>query len=75
VTGTDIVIVEPYLAGTSVAQVAAALSDRPMRIRAIGVTDPELEHYGSPADLRSAHGLDSRGIRRAIERGVTQIAV
>jgi transketolase len=75
VTGSDIVIIEPYLAGTSVAQVAAALSDRPMRIRAVGVTDPELQHYGIPAELRAAHGLDSQGIRRALERDVTQIAV
>ena len=75
VTGTDIVVVEPYLAGTSVGQVAAALADRPMRIRAVGVTDPEMQHYGSPGELRSAHGLDSDGIRRAIERGVSQIAV
>jgi transketolase len=75
VTGTDIVVVEPYLAGTSVGGVAAALSDRPMRIRAIGITNPELEHYGSPEELRKAHGLDSEGIRRSLERGVTQVAV
>ena len=75
VTGTDVVVVEPYLAGTSVGQVAAALSDRPMRIRAAGVTDPEMQHYGSPRELRAAHGLDSEGIRHAIERGITQIAV
>jgi transketolase len=74
-TGTDIVVVEPYLAGTSVPAVAAALSDRPMRIRAIGVTDPEIMHYGTPGELRSAHGLDAAGIRLALERGVTQIAV
>lgn len=75
VIGSDIVVVEPYLAGTSVVEVAAALSDRPMRIRAIGVTEPELMHYGSPGELRSAHGLDAAGIRRALELGVTQIAV
>ena len=75
VIGSDIVVVEPYLAGTSVAEVAAALSDRPTRIRAIGVTDPEMMHYGSPDELRSAHGLDAAGIRLALERGVTQIAV
>lgn len=74
VVGDDLVVVEPYLAGTSVAQVAAALSDRPMRIRAVGVTDPELMHYGSPAELRRAHGLDAAGIRLALERGVTQVA-
>jgi transketolase len=75
VFGDDVVVVEPYLAGTSVAQVAAALSDRPVRIRAIGVTDPELMHYGSPEELRRAHGLDAVGIRRALETGITQIAL
>jgi transketolase len=75
VSGTEIVVVEPYLAGTSVGQVAAALSDRPMRIRAIGVTDPEMMHYGTPAELRSAHGLDAHGIRLALESGITQVAV
>ncbi|MCZ7533942.1 MAG: transketolase [Acidimicrobiia bacterium] len=74
VVGSEIVVVEPYLVGTSVAQVAAALSDRPMRIKAIGVTDPELSHYGTPRELRAVHGLDTDGIRTALEHGIAQVA-
>lgn len=62
--GDDITIVEPYLAGTSVSTIAAAFSDRAMRIHAHGIRDPELRRYGSPRDHRRAHGLDSAGIRR-----------
>ena len=36
VRGTDVVLVEPYLAGTSSAEVSAALSDRPHRLLALG---------------------------------------
>ena len=68
VIGETIAIVEPTLAGTTVGEVAAALNHRPMRIVGIGVQDPELMHYGSPDELRAAHGLDVAGIRRQIER-------
>ncbi|KAA3638237.1 MAG: transketolase [Armatimonadetes bacterium] len=74
VVGSEIVVVEPYLVGSSVPPVAAALSDRPMRIRAIGVTNPELAHYGTPRELRAAHGLDADGLRAALEHGIAQIA-
>ena len=67
-------IVEPYLAGTSVAEVAAAVADTPTRIRAVGITNPEMQHYGNPRELRAAHGLDAVGIRRALESGRTQVA-
>jgi transketolase len=68
VVGTDLVVIEPYLEGTSVHQLTSTLSDRPMRIRSIGVEDPELAHYGTPEELRAAHGLDAVGIRRALDR-------
>lgn len=74
VVGTDIVIVEPYLAGTFVAEVAAAMADTPTRIRAVGITNPEMQHYGTPMELRAAHGLDAVGIRHALESGKTQVA-
>lgn len=74
VIGTDIAVVEPYLAGTSVAEIAAAVADTPTRIRAIGVTEPELQHYKTPKELRSAHGLDAEGIRKALDGGHTQLA-
>jgi transketolase len=64
----DVVIVEPYLAGTSAARVAAALIDRPHRLLSIGVTNPELRRYGTRAEHRIAHGLDARGIRASLER-------
>ena len=67
VTGTDIVLVEPYLAGTSSAEVARALADRPHRLLALGVQNVELRRYGIGQDHRAAHGLDAAGIRRSLE--------
>ncbi len=66
VAGDDLVIIEPYLAGTSAGRVADALSNRPMRIRSHGVHQPEVGHYGSPRDHRRFHGLDARGIREFV---------
>jgi transketolase len=65
--GTDVVLVEPYLAGTSSAEVARALVDRPHRLLALGVETPELRRYGTPAEHRAAHGLDAAGIRAALD--------
>jgi transketolase len=67
VTGTDVVLVEPYLAGTSSAEVARALADRPHRLLALGVQNVELRRYGTGRDHRAAHGLDAAGIRRSLE--------
>jgi transketolase len=66
-SGRDIVLIEPYLAGTSTAEVAAALIDRPTRILSLGVPLGEFRHYGKPAEHRAAHGLDARGIRASID--------
>lgn len=66
-TGTDLLIVEPWLAGTSTARVAEALADRAMRFHAHGVTDPETGRYGSTADHARLHGLDAGGIRRRLD--------
>jgi transketolase len=68
VAKSDVVLVEPYLAGTSAGEVAAALVDRPTRIFSIGVPLGEFRHYGTPAEHRAAHGLDARGIRASLER-------
>jgi transketolase len=68
--GTDVVLVEPYQAGTSAATVADALSDRPHRLLALGIRDPELHRFGTPADHRAAHGLDAAGIRAQLDAWV-----
>lgn len=69
----EVVLVEPYHAGTSAAEVAAALVDRPHRLLALGITNPELRKYGEPHEHRAAHGLDARGIRASVERFVLRL--
>jgi transketolase len=65
--GSDaVVLVEPYLAGTSVPEVERALHDRPHRILGLGVGRAELGHYGEAAEHDRAHGLDPAGIRRSV---------
>ncbi len=64
--GTDVVLVEPYLAGTSASEVSAALIDTPHRLLSLGVERKELRNYGSIADHNAAHGLDAAGLRASI---------
>jgi transketolase len=66
VRGTDVVLVEPYLAGTSAGAVAAALADRPHRLLSLGVPNAEFRRYGTGAEHRTAHGLDAEGIGSAL---------
>jgi transketolase len=66
-SGTDVVLVEPLLAGTTTGAVSTALRDRPHRLLSLGVVDVELRRYGSAADHRAAHGLDAPGIRRSVD--------
>jgi transketolase len=66
VRGTDVVLVEPYLAGTSSAEISHALRDRPHRLLAVGVPNAEFRHYGEAAEHRAAHGLDAAGIRASL---------
>ncbi len=61
-----VVLVEPYLAGTSAAAVSAALSGRAHRLLSLGVPREELRRYGTPADHAAAYGLDAAGIRRSV---------
>jgi transketolase len=63
----DVVLVEPYLAGTSASVVAETLRDVPHRLLALGVGRVDLRSYGTPAEHAARHGLDSAGLRRAIE--------
>jgi transketolase len=65
--GETLVLVEPYLAGTSSAAAAAAISDRPHRLVALGVAQGELRRYGTPGEHRAAHGLDAAGIRASLD--------
>ncbi|MUL42308.1 transketolase [Streptomonospora sp. PA3] len=59
----DVLVVEPYLEGTSAHEVAAALGDRRHRQCSLGVRrDTEVRGYGTPADHDRAHGLDTAGI-------------
>ncbi|WP_308190184.1 transketolase [Amycolatopsis sp. GM8] len=63
----DVVLVEPYLAGTSAHQVAQALADVPHRLRSLGVRrDAEVRVYGNPADHDAVHGLDLPSLQAAI---------
>jgi transketolase len=63
----DLVLVEPWLAGTSAREVAAALRDVPHRLLALGVGRTELRRYGSPEEHIAAHGLDAAGIRASLD--------
>jgi transketolase len=65
--GTDVVLVEPYQAGTSASEVAVALRDRPHRLLALGVPNAEFRRYGTGPEHRSAHGLDAAGIGRSLQ--------
>jgi transketolase len=64
--GTDVVLVEPYQQGTSAAEIAVALRDRPHRLLALGVPNAEFRHYGTGDEHRAAHGLDAAGIARSL---------
>ncbi|HEX4687945.1 MAG TPA: transketolase [Nocardioides sp.] len=63
----DVVLVEPWLAGTSARVVSDALRDVPHRLLSLGTRRMELRHYGTPAEHQRAHGLDAAGIRRSLE--------
>jgi transketolase len=65
--GDAVVLVEPYLAGTSAAEISAALPDRPHRLLALGVPNAEFRHYGTGAEHRAAHGLDAAGIAASLD--------
>ncbi|WP_328351782.1 transketolase [Streptomyces sp. NBC_00445] len=64
--GTDVVIVEPYLAGTSTAAANDTLADVPHRVLGLGVGRRELRRYGSLEEHVTAHGLDAGSLRERI---------
>ncbi|WP_371496326.1 transketolase [Kitasatospora sp. NBC_00374] len=62
----DVVLVEPYLAGTSANEAHAALADLPHRVLGLGVPREEHRHYGSIPEHLAAYGLDEAGLRARI---------
>jgi len=62
----DVVLVEPYLAGTSSRSVSTALEAIPHRVLSLGVRSVEARRYGEPDDHAQLHGLDARGLRARI---------
>ncbi|MEQ4300391.1 transketolase [Plantactinospora sp. B6F1] len=65
-TPAAVVLVEPYLAGTSSALLGTALGGVPHRSLSLGVGRTDLRRYGEPADHARWHGLDPAGLRRSI---------
>ncbi|MFJ4669166.1 transketolase family protein [Kitasatospora purpeofusca] len=63
----DVVLVEPYLAGTSANAAHEALADRPHRLLALGVPQAEHRQYGSIPEHLAAYGLDAHGLRERID--------
>ncbi|MFD6280482.1 transketolase family protein [Streptomyces sp. NPDC060209] len=65
-SAADVVIVEPYLAGTSTTVTNDALADLPHRVLGLGVGRGELRRYGQMPDHLVAHGLDAQSLRQRI---------
>jgi transketolase len=64
--GTDVVLVEPYLAGTSTAVAGDALAEVSHRVLGLGVGRRELRRYGTIDEHLAAHGLDAASLRERI---------
>jgi len=64
----DVIVVEPYLAGTSAHEVASAFEHQPHRQLSLGVPSAEHRHYGEASRHAEAHGLDAAGIGRSVRR-------
>lgn len=63
----DVVLVEPYYAGTSAHVISAALGDVRHRLLSLGVGRRELRRYGDAREHDAVHGIDATGLRSAIE--------
>ncbi len=62
-----VVLVEPYLAGTSAYAASEALAGRSaFRLLSLGVGRTELRRYGTPSYHSALYGLDATGIRRSV---------
>jgi transketolase len=68
----NVVLVEPYLAGTSAHEVTGALAGIPLRLRSLGVRrDTEVRAYGTAAEHDAVHGLDAAGIGAAVRQAIS----
>ncbi|MBT2443084.1 transketolase [Streptomyces sp. ISL-36] len=65
-TRADVVLVEPYLAGTSTTAANDALAETPHRVLGLGVSRRELRTYGSMEEHLVGQGLDPAGLRERI---------
>ncbi len=63
---TEVVLVEPYLRGTSAQVISEILQDRPHRLLSLGASRVEQRRYGTVADHHRLHGLDAAGLRSSI---------
>ena len=63
----DLVLVEPYLAGTSAPFANEALADLPHRVLALGTRREELRRYGTWREHVAAHGLSAEGVRERLD--------
>jgi transketolase len=61
-----VVLVEPYLRGTSAARVTEALADIPHRLLSLGTPAHTARRYGEPAEHDAVYGLDVTGLRASI---------
>jgi transketolase len=69
--GDDVVVVEPFFAGTLAGPVSEALlRDRPTRLHFVGVPRAVIRDYGTPQQLDHVLGLDAAGIRRQIASAI-----
>ncbi|GAA3388368.1 transketolase family protein [Streptomyces roseoviridis] len=62
----DVVLVEPYLAGTSTAVANDALAEVPHRVLGLGIGRRELRRYGSVEEHLAGQGLDPASLRARI---------
>jgi transketolase len=63
----EVVIAEPYLAGTSTAVVAHGLADLRHRVLGLGVGLEESRRYGTAQEHDALHGIDVPGLRHSID--------
>ncbi|MGH2427598.1 MAG: transketolase family protein [Candidatus Limnocylindria bacterium] len=61
-----VVLIEPYLQGTSAHLIREAFHDVPHRLLSIGVRRMEHRHYGAPEQHDEAHCLDVDSLRHRI---------